>query len=58
MTRGGLGDVATVCILGRHLFGGEEKRAEEEMVAQRIRLCWMGRYEEDSGPVLRWSLPM
>lgn len=50
--------MGTVFILGRHLFGGEEKRAEEEMVAQRIRLCWMGRYEEDSGPVLRWSLPM
>lgn len=37
MTQGGLGDVGTVFILGRHLFGGEEKRAEEEMLAQRVR---------------------
>lgn len=28
MTRGGLGDVGTVLTLGRHLFGGEEKKAE------------------------------
>lgn len=42
MTRGGLGDVATVCILGRHLFGGEEKRAEEEMLAQRVRTLGRG----------------
>lgn len=29
--------MGTVFILGRHLFGGEEKRAEEEMLARRVR---------------------